>query len=936
MTSQLEPPLRRLVAAGLVLAALCIIYLFTLPVGVASQEEQDEPQPPFHNLNDSLTIASHHVVTSGDPITYTILLQNTGRDEATVRVTDHLPLEVSYVAGSALPAAAYNAQARALSWPDLIIPPEGRATLTFLGTAAKVRSPTIVINEAVIAVEDGSLQRVVPVLLVPEPLAPPSHLAGSRTYASHAQAGCGERLTYTISLRNASEGVTYVQVTDNLPAETTYAADSAQPPAAYDAEARALSWARVRVPAGGTASLTFAATASQVATSTAAINTAIITSGPVSFERIARVLFVPEPPEPQSQLASSQIYALPPVTGPGEVVSYTILVNNTTRDEIIAKVVDQLPDEMIYVGGSAQPPATYDEHAKTLSWLDLALPPRREFLLTFATTTTPVTLPTTSINKAVITTDDGPLERRASVLLLPNSFWPASSLSNSRQLVSHRRVASGDELTHTILLRNASQIEAVALVTDHLPAELSYVAGSGQPAARYDADARSLTWTDVIVPARSDVALSFSSVAGEVRAPVTSINRVVIKSGEQSHERHTRVVVVPCAPEPGPRLAGSYKSASRQMAVPGKQFDYAIRVHNSGWGRAEVTVTDPLPAEVTYVPSSSRPEAVYNEGTRTLTWSGVPVPAGGEVSLAFGVTGSEVDAPTLVVNSASIAGGGDSLTRSTTVLLVPETPDSDTIPPVVDSLTIGDQDVLNNPVVILHISAFDNVSVSRMLIREWEWTTEDWPRWRAVQSSGWIPYQSDMPWTLSDGDGAHYVGVWVADEAGNRSRLDGRSLDFASLVVPGARVTPFQPVPYLVQVDAGVKVTAKLVPTTGESSLYAWYAGTLMDPIAVAAQEAELTTENTGAYLFVVRGQPGAAYDLSIKPGGGPRQSQAASAHAGDVTLRQSTQTTIAAGALDGEALELIRLLAESGLDPLDSMDEPGDLRAIYLPLANR
>ena len=929
MTSQLEPPLRRTVAAGLVLAALCITYLVSLPVGAAPEERQDGPQPLLHRLIDSQALASHQVVTSGDPITYTIILKNSGKDVAIVRVTNHLPPEIVFVGGSAQPVAAYNATARTLSWPDLDVPPQGSTSLTFLAAATTVASPTVVINSAIISTSDGPLQRVAPVLITPESFTPPSHLAGSRTVASHARVDCGKRLTYTISLHSASTGVTYAQVIDNLPAETTYVVGSAQPPAAYDADAKTLSWPRVRVPPKGSASLTFAITATKVSTPTSVINTAIIASGPISLERIARVLFVPQPSEPRSQLAGSQVHASPQVAGAGEVISYTILLNNAGRDEISAQVLDQLPAEVVYIEGSAQPPAAYDEDARTLSWFDVNLPPRRELALTFAATASPVTLPTTAINRAVIATDSGPLERRASVLLLPGSFWPPSSLSSSLKFASHQRIASGDELSYSIRLLNSSPIEVAALVTDYLPAEVSYVAGSAQPAARYDEIGRTLTWTAVSVPARGEITLSFSSVAVQVRAPVVSINRAVIKSGEQSHERHAKVMIVPGAPEPGPRLAGSYKSASRQVAVTGKQFDYTIRVHNSGIGQAEVTVTDPLPAEVNYVPGSSRPEAIYNEGTRTLTWSAVPVPVGGDASLSFGVTGSDVDSPNLVVNSASIAAGGDSLTRSTTVLLVPKPRDTDGIPPMVDSLMIGDQDVLNSPAVTLHISAFDNTSVERMYIREWQWVAEDWPRWKATQSSGWIPYQSRMPWTLGDSDGAHYVGVWVADEAGNRSHLDGRSLDFASLLRPGTRVPPFQPVPYLVQVDAGVEVTAKLVPVSGDSSLCTWYAGALLDPITVASRETKFTTENAGTYLFMVRGQPGATYNLSIKPGGGPRRSPEASPG-------QDAQAAIGSDALNGEPLDMIRLLAESGLDPLDTADEPGDMQTIYLPVAAR
>jgi hypothetical protein len=309
------------------------------------------------------------------------------------------------------------------------------------------------------------------------------------------------------------------------------------------------------------------------------------------------------------------------------------------------------------------------------------------------------------------------------------------------------------------------------------------------------------------------------------------------------------------------------------------------------------------------------------------------------LSLSFAVTPTEVNAPLAVTNVATITADAGSLERSARVVLLPERPASDSVPPVVHSLTIDNQDVLDERQVTLHIDASDDVELRWMYLKEWQWTGLPQPHWELVQASGWIPFEADYDWTLGQGAGAHYVGVWVGDGANNRSHVRGRALDFASLVQPGATIPPLGVVPYLVYYDAGVDVTASLTQDSGQAELYVWHLGNLGHPISAGPQQVSFTAEEAGTYLFAVRGDPGDVYDLSIEPAGGPRPP------VDSPPWRRGTGEDLGAdqagnsGSGGQVADDLIALLMQSGLDPLETAgdpSEPGSTFRAYLPFVAR
>ena len=396
-------------------------------------------------------------------------------------------------------------------------------------------------------------------------------------------------------------------------------------------------------------------------------------------------------------------------------------------------------------------------------------------------------------------------------------------------------------------------------------------------------------------------------------------------------------------PSPGPNLAGSYKSASQSTLAPGEELTYTVHLQNSGTADTTAGVVDQLPAEVDYVADSASGGGVYDSGAGTVSWSDVAVGAGEEVLLTFEITVATVETPTLVVNTATITSSGESFERQATVLLVSKPTGDDVIPPVVHSLTIDEQDVLTNPDVTLHISASDNVAVTQMYLKEWQLVTTPVPHWEVAQTSGWIPYQTDAPWTLGSESGVHFVGVWVADEADNISYLSGAGLDYASLLLPGETVGKYRMVPYLVHYEAGENVIATLTTTSGDADLYVWFPNKFGPPDEYSIEpgttldEVTFTTPSAGTYLFLVYGYKSSTYDLSITPVGGPR----AAGMAGNLKMSQGDQTSLVVSDEMATAnsktpqFEQESVLTWSGVDPLAGAQSPGRF-VIYLPMVMR
>jgi uncharacterized repeat protein (TIGR01451 family) len=106
----------------------------------------------------------------------------------------------------------------------------------------------------------------------------------------------------------------------------------------------------------------------------------------------------------------------------------------------------------------------------------------------------------------------------------PNVWVPAalgetnSSLSSQEPIQAYKTasqwmVASGQVLTYTIHVHNASLADILAQVADPLPHDMNYIPGSANLGADYDPGSNTLMWNTLTVTKGSEVDVSFAVTA---------------------------------------------------------------------------------------------------------------------------------------------------------------------------------------------------------------------------------------------------------------------------------------------------------------------------------------------------------------------------------------------------------------------------------------
>jgi len=142
-----------------------------------------------------------------------------------------------------------------------------------------------------------------------------------------------------------------------------------------------------------------------------------------------------------------------------------------------------------------------------------------------------------------------------------------------------------------------------------------------------------------------------------------------------------------------------------------------------------------------------------------------------------------------------------------------------------------------------------------------------------AQSSGWLDYRDIYTWTLSAGQGVKYLGLWVADAAGNVSPLDEHSLGFVNRIDGPQSLADGQRVQYRGFVDAGTWVLGVLKTVAGDPDMYVWqphssfrpdrFSNETVDP----GQSEDLGTDFTsqsGRVLLDVQAVGASDYELAL------------------------------------------------------------------------
>ena len=318
-------------------------------------------------------------------MTYTLTYGNNGSAPGNnIAISDVLPATLNYMAGSASEGGTFTPATNTLNWSLGTLAVNGNGQVTFKATvAATAAAGSTISNTASISASGATtVQSSAANVTVVAASAPILTLTKSVSPTISAPGGV---VTYTLAYENTGGSATNVVLTDVLPTNMTYVANSASLNGSYAAASTTLSWTLGTLPANGTGQVTFQATVAATAAVGSTINnTATISAtGATALTSNTATLTINAVILPILTLTKS---VSPASAGLGSVVTYTLAYDNTGGTATNVVLSDTLPSNVTYVANSAGENATYDDNTDTLSWSLGTLPTGNSGQVTFQMT----------------------------------------------------------------------------------------------------------------------------------------------------------------------------------------------------------------------------------------------------------------------------------------------------------------------------------------------------------------------------------------------------------------------------------------------------------------------------------------------------------------------------------------------------------------------
>jgi uncharacterized repeat protein (TIGR01451 family) len=576
---------------------------------------------PLSDLVVSKT-ASTATANAGDVVSYSVRVRNLGPSPAAaVVVTDTLPANASFVAGSAGNASLAN---NVLTWPVIPSLAAGDSAVFALSVVAPASGSVRNVAAAVTATAESSLANN-------NASATTSVNAADMTVAKSGpvSAAPGETITYTILVSNAGPGrATSVVVTDTLAPGLTFVSA----PNGGTLGGNVVTWPTLQsLDAGASVQYTVSViVAAGTQTDVAAVTAATADPDPSNNHATATTVAA------QADLAASK-------TGPasvlaGATITWSITVNNNGQSPATGVVLqDTLPQGVTFV--SATGGGTFANGVVT--WSAASLAGGQNVIVSVEALAPNGAATLTNVARvSAATRDPDPTNNRSTTT---TTVEPVANLGVTK--TGTAQVNPNGSITYQIGVTNVGPSPAVSVVvSDTLPAGVTFVSATGGGVHSNGV----VTWQISSLASGANAAFTVGVNAPGTAASLTNVVHVssATKDPDTTNDRATAVTTVTQAnlkiDKSGP--------ATATVADP---LVYTLTVSNAGPNTATgVVVHDTLPAGTTL--SSANPQAQPSGGV--LTWNLGPLASG--AAQVITVTLSPAAAGT-VTNAADAASAVD-------------------------------------------------------------------------------------------------------------------------------------------------------------------------------------------------------------------------------------------------------------------------------------
>jgi uncharacterized repeat protein (TIGR01451 family) len=452
----------------------------------------------------------------------------------------------------------------------------------------------------------------------------------------------GGTITYTLNIQNLGPfSATGVTATDVLPAGLTYVSSSA---GSFNSATSTYSDPIGSLASGAAQSVTIIAKVGPGVTGTIT-NTATVLGNQPDPNMSNNTSTVSTPVGQQVDLSIAKSGA-PSTLIPGQTIVYTLIVSNLGPSNATGvTAVDPLPAGLTFVSSTA---GTFNAATDTVtdSIGSLAAGATQTFTIT---ATVGASATGSIVNTATVggNEPDPNLTNNTSTVVTP--VTPVSDLSIVK-IGSPNPVSAGQTITYTLSASNLGPASATGVtVVDPLPAGLTFVSTTG---GTFSAATDTITDSigNLAVGATQTITVT-AKVGPSVIGTITNTATISGNQPDPSPGNNTSTYVTTVNPLVDVSIT---KSNSPNPVQPDGDLLYTLVVTNNGPSTAaNVTVTDPMPSQVTFVTASNN--GVYNSNTNTVTTSLGTLAPGQSVTMTIDTT-VNFDAPLgTITNTATVS-----------------------------------------------------------------------------------------------------------------------------------------------------------------------------------------------------------------------------------------------------------------------------------------